>query len=81
MPGFAFLTRPPHWPVRLLLQRRDSAAPGERTRGHVDFGCTDPGAKARHVGLGARLVAERQYWTVLADPAGNEYCLIGREPV
>jgi hypothetical protein len=81
VPGFAFLTRPPQWPVRLLLQRRDSAAPGERTRGHVDFGCTDPGAKARHMSLGARLVAEQQYWTVLADPAGNEYCLIGREPI
>ena len=81
VPGFAFLTRPAHWPARLLLQRRDSTAPGERTRGHVDLGCTDPGAKARHLSLGARLVAEQQYWTVLADPAGNEYCLIGREPV
>jgi hypothetical protein len=81
VPGYAFLTRPAHWPVRLLLQRRDSAAPDERTRGHLDFGCTDPGAAARHLSLGARLVAERQYWTVLADPAGNEYCLIRREPV
>jgi hypothetical protein len=81
VPGFAFLTRPPQWPVRLLLQRRDSAAPGEPTRGHLDLGCTDPGAVARHLSLGARLVAEQQYWTVLADPAGNEYCLIRREPV
>jgi Glyoxalase-like domain len=81
VPGFAFLTRPPEWPVRLLLQRRDSAAPGERTRGHLDFGCTDPDAQARHLSLGARLVAKQQYWTVLADPAGHEYCLIGREPV
>lgn len=81
VPGFAFLTRPPHWPVRLLLQRRDSAALGERTFGHLDFGCTDPGAAARHISLGARLVAEQQYWTVLADPAGHEYCLIGREPI
>lgn len=81
VPGFAFLTRPPHWPVRLLLQRRDSAAPGEPTRGHVDLGCTDPGAVARHLRLGARLVAEQPYWTVLADPAGNEYCLVRREPV
>ena len=81
VPGYAFLTRPPQWPVRLLLQRRDSAAPGEPVRGHVDFGCTDPGAIARHLSLGARLVAEQPYWTVLADPAGNEYCLVRREPV
>jgi hypothetical protein len=81
VPGFAFLTRPPEWPVRLLLQRRDSAAPGVRTRGHLDFGCTDPDAQARHLSLGARLVAKQQYWTVLADPAGNEYCLIDREPI
>jgi hypothetical protein len=81
VPGFAFLSRPPDWPVRLLLQRRDDAAPGIRTFGHLDFGCTDPAAQARHVDLGARLVGERQYWTVLADPAGHEYCLIGREPV
>ena len=80
VPGFAFLTRPPQWPVRLLLQRRERAAAGEPVRGHLDLGCTDPGAMARHLRLGARLVAKQPYWTVLADPAGYQYCLIGREP-
>ncbi len=55
--------------------------PRRADTGHVDLGCTDPGAQARHLSLGARLVAKQQYWTVLADPAGHEYCLIGREPV
>jgi Glyoxalase-like domain len=85
VPGFAYLTRPPGpprpaWPVRLLLQQRDHAGPGDRTRGHLDFGCTGPDAERRHVSLGARVVARHQFWTVLADPAGREYCLIGREP-
>jgi Glyoxalase-like domain len=80
VPGYAYLTRSPGWPVRLLLQRRDSAAPGDRTRGHVDFGCTDAQARDRHVARGARVTAAEQYWTVLADPAGRAYCLVGRDP-
>ena len=80
MPGYAYLTRPADWPARLLLQRRDSASAGERTRAHVDLGCTDAGARDRHVALGARVIADRQYWTVLTDPAGHEYCLVRRDP-
>jgi hypothetical protein len=34
----------------------------------------------RHLGLGARVTARQQFWTVLADPAGREYCLVGRDP-
>jgi len=26
------------------------------------------------------VAATRQYWTVLSDPAGREYCLVGRDP-
>jgi hypothetical protein len=81
VPGYAILTPPPAWPARLLLQRRDSAAPGDRTRGHVDFGCTDAGARDRHVALGARVTGAQRHWTVLTDPAGREYCLVGRDPV
>jgi hypothetical protein len=80
VPGYAYLTRPTGWPVRLLLQRRDSAAPGARTRAHVDFGCTDPEARDRHAALGARVTGAQEYWTVLTDPAGREYCLVGRDP-
>ena len=80
VPGYAYLDGPAGWPARLLLQRREQAGPGDPVRGHVDFGCTDPLARDRHVALGARVAATRQYWTVLSDPAGREYCLVGRDP-
>jgi hypothetical protein len=80
VPGYAYLAGPASWPVRLLLQRREQAGPGDPVRGHVDFGCADPLALDRHVALGARVAATQQYWTVLNDPAGREYCLVGRDP-
>src|ERR1700722_7862795 len=80
VPGYAYLDGPAGWPARMLLQRREQAGPGDQVRGHVDFGCTDLLARDRHVALGARVAATRQYWTVLTDPAGREYCLVGREP-
>ena len=80
VPGYAYLDGPAGWPARLLLQRREQAGPGDPVRGHVDFGCTDPLALDRHVALGARVAATQQYWTVLSDPAGREYCLVGRDP-
>ena len=80
VPGYAYLTHRADWAIRLLLQRRDSAAAGDRTSGHADFGCTDIGARDRHVALGARVTGAEQYWTVLSDPAGLAYCLVGREP-
>ena len=80
VPGYAYLTRPADWPARLLLQRRERAAPGDRTRGHVDFGCTDPEARDRHVALGASVTAALEHWTVLTDPAGRAYCLVNRNP-
>lgn len=83
VPGFSYLTGPTGagMPVRLLLQRLDEAAPGQRVRGHVDFGCTDrDAAVAWHVDHGARVTGAFQHWTVLTDPAGHEYCLVGRPP-
>lgn len=80
LPAFVYLTRPPGMPVRVLLQRLDSAPPGQPVRAHVDFGVADEHALSRHVGLGARVVGAHPYWTVLADPAGLEYCLVAREP-
>jgi hypothetical protein len=81
VPGYARLTGPSGWPARLLLQRRDTVSPGDRVRGHLDFGCSDPGAAERHVALGARVTDTQPHWTVLTDPAGREYCLVGRPPV
>jgi hypothetical protein len=85
LPEFTVLPRPAEIPVRLLLQRRSDAAPGDRVTGHVDVACADrrrladahTGAGA---GAGARVLAEFPHWIVLADPTGREYCLTGRDP-
>jgi Glyoxalase-like domain len=80
VPGFVYLQRPPGLAAQLLLQQLERTAPGQRVTGHVDFGCADEHALSLHVGLGARVVGAHPYWTVLADPAGREYCLVDREP-
>ncbi|MCW2814771.1 MAG: hypothetical protein JWN84_2226 [Nocardioides sp.] len=66
-------------PLRLLLQRLDE----DREPGyHLDLSADDRGAEvARHVGLGATVLAEHGQWTVLADPAGTAYCITDRTPV
>ena len=79
--GFRYLRRPAGMPARLLFQRLDSAAPGQRVRAHLDLGCTDVAREvSRHVGLGARVAGTFPHWTVLTDPAGREYCLVTRVP-
>jgi hypothetical protein len=48
-----------------------------KNRLHVDLDADDPDAeKARLLGLGATVVAEYDDNTVLADPEGNEFCLM-----
>jgi hypothetical protein len=79
-PEYRLLRTPAELPIRMLVQRLADAAAGQRVRAHVDVGCLDAGAVAAHVALGARVIAGQQYWTVLADPAGREYCLVNREP-
>jgi Glyoxalase-like domain len=68
-------------PVRIILQRLENAAPGQDARAHVDFGSPDPATVAAHVALGARVTARQEHWTVLADPADREYCLVHRPPI
>jgi hypothetical protein len=78
---FTVLPRPEGIPVRLLLQRRSAAAPGDHVTGHVDIACADRHRVAgAHTGAGARVLAEFERWIVLADPAGRQYCLTGRDP-
>ncbi len=80
LPEFGSLVRPSTLPLRLLFQRLD-AGDGP-VRGHLDLACTDRVATvARHVGLGARVVREHPFWTVLADPGGAVYCVTDRTPV
>lgn len=51
-----------------------------KNRVHLDFRAPDLAEEVtRLVGLGATVLAERSlgrlHWTVLADPAGNEFCV------
>jgi Glyoxalase-like domain len=77
----AALPRPEGIPVRLLLQGRSDAAPGDRVTGHVDFACDSRRLLADvHAGVGARVLSTFPHWIVLADPVGRQYCLTGRDP-
>ena len=67
--------------VALGLQKVPEPKAG-KNRVHVDLGSADRVADvARLVDLGATVVDEHTYpgfaWTVLADPAGNEFCVGG----
>jgi predicted enzyme related to lactoylglutathione lyase len=57
--------------------QRVPEAKSVKNRVHLDLRCADVDAEAcRLVDLGARVVAVRDELTVLADPEGNEFCLI-----
>ena len=67
--------------LRLGLQRVGDPTAG-KNRVHPDFHVADRGAEvARLVEMGAVEVAEHSVpgltWTVLTDPAGNEFCVGG----
>jgi Glyoxalase-like domain len=48
---------------------------------HLDAACSARDREVvRHASLGARVVAEHDAWTVMADPAGLSYCLTDRSP-
>lgn len=79
LPEFTSLARPAGMPLRLLLQRlRESVGP---VRAHLDLAADDRAAEVRrHAGLGARIEAEHDHWTVLRDPGGAAYCVTDRHP-
>jgi predicted enzyme related to lactoylglutathione lyase len=63
----------------LGLQRVPDVTPG-KNRVHIDFHTDDREAEvARLVALGASRVGQHEYpgfaWVVLADPAGNQFCV------
>lgn len=79
-PEYATLPALPGAPLGLLLQRLDE--PSGLVRAHLDVGTDDrPAEVARHELLGARVVADEEFWTVLADPGGSSYCITDRHPV
>ena len=65
-----------------LLFQRVPEAKVAKNRVHLDFRAQVRADEvARLVGLGATVLADRcmgdHCWTVLADPAGNEFCVSG----
>jgi len=77
---FRFLVPPSQQPLWLLLQRLGADDTGD-VRAHLDWGTTDRAAETeRHLGLGARVLAQHRHWTVLADPVGRVYCLTDGDP-
>jgi predicted enzyme related to lactoylglutathione lyase len=65
--------------VRLGLQRVPEARTG-KNRVHLDLGTDDREAEVARLGsLGASVLAEHDmpglWWTVMADPEGNEFCV------
>jgi hypothetical protein len=76
---FERLVRPEGQALRVLLQRLDDEE--GPTRAHLDIACSSRDREVvRHASLGARLVEERDAWTVMADPSGLRYCLTDRAP-
>jgi hypothetical protein len=50
-----------------------------KNRVHLDLTADDRAAEvARLTSLGARVRAEYEHWTTLADPDGNEFCITDR---
>lgn len=82
---FVALARPDGIPVRVLLQRLDAGAtePLPRVTAHLDLACGAHREEvaARHLELGAQIVSEERWWSVLRDPVGRTYCLTDRDPV
>lgn len=79
---FRFLTPPQgqQQPLGILVQRLGAEDPGP-VRTHLDWGTTNRDAEtARHVALGARVVATHDMWTVMQDPTGRTYCLTDSDP-
>lgn len=75
---FGWLQRPTSMPLRLLLQR---CGDDHVASCHVDIASEDRHAHASWLeSLGSRRVAEFRHWIVLADPAGVEFCVTGRDP-
>jgi Glyoxalase-like domain len=74
-PSVLLMPRSPDRP-RIWFQRVPEAK-SVKNRVHLDLRCADIALEAgRLIDLGARVIAVREELTVLADPEGNEFCLI-----
>jgi catechol 2,3-dioxygenase-like lactoylglutathione lyase family enzyme len=80
---FLVLAPPADRGVMLGLQRVPEPKSG-KNRTHLDLQTDDRVAEVRRlVDLGATVLAEHAHsgfrWSVMADPAGNEFCIGGQE--
>ncbi|WP_460726591.1 VOC family protein [Nocardia heshunensis] len=77
-PEFSRLSARPELPIDFLLQRLGET---RSTTAHPDLACTDIDATAAwHESLGAHRTDRGKHWIVMADPAGQPYCLTSRKP-
>lgn len=77
---YVMLARQPRRGVRLGLQKVPEPKRG-KNRMHIDFMVRDlETAKQKVLSFGGSLVAEHRdddyHWWVVADPEGNEFCII-----
>ncbi len=79
---FAYLTRSPQLPYRVLLQRLGADDPDTSARAHLDVACGDriDEVAAGHEEIGAVRLGRHRYWVTMRDPAGLPYCLTPRDP-
>ena len=78
-PEFTWLRGERQFALDVLLQRLDTAT--GPVCAHLDLGTDDrAGEVARHLALGAALLATEEFWTVLCDPTGLVYCVTDRDP-
>jgi catechol 2,3-dioxygenase-like lactoylglutathione lyase family enzyme len=79
--GYYLVLRPPGSEQAIALGLQKVPEPkGGKNRVHIDFSTSDrAGEVARLVALGATEIAVQSVpgldWTVLQDPAGNEFCV------
>jgi hypothetical protein len=77
--AFTALERRDPIPLQFVFQRRGDDDAGLEAEVHLDACCDDrAGSVDDHERLGASVVAIRDQWTVMADPAGVPYCLTDR---
>lgn len=79
-PGFFVVVNRPDGPG-LAFQKVDDPTPG-KNRVHIDFSAADMEAEVKRlVDLGASETGRHNFgdfrWVVLADPAGNAFCVAG----
>ena len=69
-------------PLRVLLQRLGAEDHRGQVHGHFDVsaGNVRTEVAADHVELGAEMVREHQWWSVMRDPVGQTYCVTRRDP-